>query len=403
MAKAADLVPGETYSVKHTGPVEYRDTKVTVISNVVPADGEDHQRKVLVRDYEGQEIWLLPRFIDDGTLTHGEQLAAAQAQPSPVSTATATDEYADLSDPMDPRLDQFRPDPEVVNRYISRVLPGGKRDTEVLLKMWRKRLPTLLVGDTQAGKTMLVNVLAVVAAEEAGHPKPYPVFTLSGSSGITDFDLFGQPTAYTDPETGTERLVWLPGVMDLSQRAGGFLYLDEINLMDERTTSSLHPVLDDRRMFINRNKPVPVPGDGFMPEVVNAHPEAWTIGTYNDGYRGAAMMNEAFINRFVHFAWGYDEEVENALVPSVAIQATGLALRKAREEGVISTPVGTLSLQRFCEQAYDPDFGVELAFYSFVSMFVGREQERVRTIVTERGFINDLETEVETHHHKENS
>ena len=75
----------------------------------------------------------------------------------------------------------------------------------------------MLKGDTQSGKTFLVEVLAIAWADMLGLPKPMPVFTLSGSSGITDFDLFGQTASYTDPTTGRESLVWLPGLVDLAR------------------------------------------------------------------------------------------------------------------------------------------------------------------------------------------
>ena len=44
-----------------------------------------------------------------------------------------------------------------------------------------------------------------------------------------------------------------------------------------------------------------------MPETVVGSLDLWIIGTYNEGYRGMGEMNEAFINRFRHIPWGYDE------------------------------------------------------------------------------------------------
>jgi len=111
-----------------------------------------------------------------------------------------------LTDPMDPRLDAYRPDPAIETRYQSRVVPGGKRDIDLLLHFWAQRdtngysQNVMLVGETQSGKTMLVHVLACRIARHLGLPRPLPVFTLSGSAGVTDYDMLGQPTAYTDPE-----------------------------------------------------------------------------------------------------------------------------------------------------------------------------------------------------------
>ena len=161
-----------------------------------------------------------------------------------------------------------------------------------------------------------------------------------GSSGITDYDLFGQTTSYTDPVTGQERLVWLPGIVDLAAQVGGILYLDEVNAMPERVTISLHPLADHRHHFVNRNKPVCKDGQ-FMPDAVVGDLDLWIIGTYNEGYRGMSQMNEAFINRFRHIPWGYDKAVEDKLINSPAIRILGERLRLARAANQIRTPVGT--------------------------------------------------------------
>ena len=121
---------------------------------------------------------------------------------------------------------------------------------------------------------------------------------------------------YTDPDTGRDRLVNLPGVVALAAQCGGILYLDEINAMGERVTSSLHSLADHRHTFTNRGKAV-LKGGVFMPEFVTAHEDLWIVGTYNDGnYRGMGEMNEAFINRFRHIRWDYDEDVEAKLIDS---------------------------------------------------------------------------------------
>ena len=112
------------------------------------------------------------------------------------------------------------------SQYIGREIAPGLTDTDFLLAFTSdeyradsnnagRPASVLLKGDTQSGKTMLVEVLAIVWAERLGLPKPMPIFTISGSSGVTDFDLFGQTTSYTDPVTGVETLVWLPGMVEL--------------------------------------------------------------------------------------------------------------------------------------------------------------------------------------------
>jgi len=283
----------------------------------------------------------------------------------------------------DPRLDAFRPDPKVVEQYVSRTMKNGQTDIEYLIKVWERRENVLLVGDTQGGKTMLVQVMAVVIGMQMGLNKPLPVFTLSASNGITDFDLFGQPTVWVD-ESGAERVVRLPGLADMAARIGGIFYLDEVNMMPERVTSSLHPMCDWRRAFTNRSKAVQVPGDGFMPEVVPCSDNLWIVATMNPNYRGAGALNEAFANRFRHLEWEYDAKVERRLVPNEGCRLLGQALRNARAQGHIRTPVGTSALMRLAQDVAED--GADMALYSLLSMFTPTEKEHVNEVIESQSF-----------------
>jgi MoxR-like ATPase len=428
MALAAALIPGFTYRIT-AGPLA--GAQVTIVDNKAFPDkdenGDPHPeaRKITVR-LGNDEIFVIPRLIDATpiadpmwTRTHAVQANSPYEEVStlaPVAAATVTataeapvvtpemfrgrnGEYKPLTDPMDPRLDHLRPDTYKVTKYINRVMPNGMTDVTFLLQfasdLYREAnqgypQSFMLKGDTQGGKTFLIEALAVAWAKVLGYPKPMPIFTLSGSSGVTDFDLFGQSAPFVDPTTGREMIVWLPGTVDLAARVGGLLYLDEVNALGERVTSSLHPLVDHRHAFTNRNKPVPVPGDGFMPEVVVASRNLWTVGTYNEGYRGMSDMNEAFANRFRHIEWGYDEKVEKALVPSPTIHLLADALRTARSQNKLRTPVGTASLQRLHMDV--TTFGVDMALAVFTAVFKPQEREVVRAIVEDRS-INILMAE----------
>jgi MoxR-like ATPase len=319
-----------------------------------------------------------------------------------VATVTARTTFAvtPITDPMDIRLDHLRPSKAKVKQYLSRTMDNGMSDVDFLLtftsdayraKNEGRPANVMLKGDTQSGKTFLVEVLAVAWAEKMGLPKPMPIFTLSGSSGITDYDLFGQTTSYTDPVTGIEALVWLPGLVDLASFVGGILYLDEINAFSERVTSSLHPLTDHRHHFINRNKPVYKNGQ-FMPDAVTADLDLWIIGTYNEGYRGMSEMNEAFINRFRHICWGYDDAVESKLITSSAIRLLGEALRTARQANQVRTPVGTAALQRAQEDVHT--FGVALGMQVFTGMFKPNERPIVQSIIEDRSIFMLLQEEL---------
>ena len=409
MAQAASLIPGFQYRIESG---LYEDEIVTIVDNTTFPDNHEHRRKITVALPSGDEYFILPRLLGDRPvgLSNTAQSAPVRtitrraeapvetevaetpvSQPAAVAVVDPLFANADdpIVDPMDPRLDHLRPKPSKVRRYIRRRMDetdeNSITDVDFLLtfatdqyRVENEGRPAnvMLKGDTQSGKTFLVEVLAVEWAKALGLPKPMPIFTLSGSSGVTDYDLFGQTTSYTD-ENG-QRLVWLPGVADLAARVGGILYLDEVNAMSERVTSSLHPLADHRHQFVNRNKAV-LQGGQYLPETVLASPDLWIIGTYNEGYRGVGEMNEAFINRFRHLPWGYNDEVEKKLVKSPTVLLLGDRLRTARAARKLRTPVGTAALQRLERDV--KSFGPSLALWTFTGMF--REQERadVATII----------------------
>lgn len=365
-------------------------SRTAVVVDPKPFPDTDHRRRkitvdVSVDDDTIERIYILPRLI--------EPVVTVGSVPITVPTLVEVDGPiggralvpGDITDLDDPRLDPWRPSPEIVKSYVSRVMCNGQKDVNFLLRFWQKRENVLLVGDTQSGKTLLVQVLAVLAGLQRPSQKPLPVFTLSGSSGVTDFDLFGQPVPWTGTD-GRDRLVTLPGVVTLAARAGGILYLDELNMMSERVTASLHSLCDHRRAFVNRQKAVVIQHEGsevFLPEIVEAHPDLWIVATINPAvYGGTGKMNEAFTNRWTHIPWGYDENTEKKLIPSAAIRLLGQALREARANRAITTPIGTAALIRLSEHVRD--FGVDAALWMLEGMFLPQEQAKVRAILTDR-------------------
>ena len=407
--KTHRMFPGEQYRIKagmFTGDV------VTILDNVTVPDGQPNARKLKVQHFEG-EMYILPRQLESEPVV---PIAALIAE-APTADVLYADEIdseeqvtqrfevvttkpilvveTPLNDPMDPRLDHLRPSRERLAQYVSRTMPNGMSDTDFLLSFTEQQYRDkhegysaniMLKGDTQSGKTILVDVLAILWADRLGYPKPMPVFTLSGSNGITDFDLFGQPTSHTNPETGVDRLVFLHGVVDLAARCGGILYLDECNAINERTTTSVHPLTDSRHSFTNRAKAVERGGLHF-PEVVTAHKHLWCVGTYNDGgYRGMSDMNEAFLNRFRHLTWGYNSQVEEKLITSPAIRLLGDYLRTAYGKKVLRTPVGTSALQNCVMDCYQ--FGPEMGLSIFMGLFKsGAERLQVEEIINAQSII----------------
>lgn len=387
------------------GPVDDQGRVVTV------PDDQPNRRKVLIGvhglhndDGSPFETYYLPRQLDieppaAPTVVQVVQPMQRVALTGPqLSVGLSMQQVTEITDPMDPALDRFRPDPAIVNRYISRTLEGGYVDVDYLLDMRDRRdsdgySPNVaLVGDTQSGKTMLVQVLAVLAAERDGMPKPYPIFTLNGSSGITSYDIFGMTTAVL--VDGQEVLVWMDGLAALAARVGGILYLDEWNAVSPSQAIALHPMLDDRRRFTNTQKPVPDGHGGFMPEEVKVNKNLWMLATINPGYKGTQAMAEASSNRFRWLPWDYDPNTERILIPSTSIRVFGEALREAYKDKAITMPVGTSVLQRLNDDC--AEYGAENALWAFLGLFNPVERRRVTDILDEANLRDLLVAEYPT-------
>lgn len=370
----------------NSGPYKGLSAKVT--NATVYPDGHPNQRKMHVDITGVGETLIIPKQLD---LMGMHAVSAPVVKPVYESLIISKTEITSLDDPC---LDRWRPTRKsVCSEYVSRELPGGLKDTTALLKYWKEGrangyAPNIgLVGDTQSGKTMLVEVLAYEAAREMGLTKPLPIFLLAGSSAITDHDMFGQ---YRPDDTGN--LVWMEGIVALAARVGGILYLDEVNAMPGNVTAALHPLLDDRHQFINIRKPVDDGHGGKMAEVVKASTDLWILATYNPGYAGMSKTNEAFAARFTWLPWDYDEAVEKKLIKSPAIRLLGQALRSAREARAINTPIGTSALQRL-EQGVGL-FGVDYALWAFCGQFTHKaERAVVDTLVEDRSIRVMLNTE----------
>ncbi len=295
----------------------------------------------------------------------------------------------------DPALDIFRPNPSIIDHYEYRHLPGGKKDLNILFRAFRKRENTMLTGNTQSGKTFVVEVAAVDIAKRLGFEKPFPVITLSGSSGVTDFDLFGQNAVVA--EESAEKLVWLYGLVAMAAAAGEpvFLVIDEPTHMDGRVLSSLHSLLDDRRAFINRAHAVSDGNGGYRPDMVKAQDDLWIVSTTNQGYRDNAPLPEAFANRFSFIRWDYDAKVEEKLFKLATTRMIAKLTRNAREAGHLNHPIGVRALQMFEAAALEID--PEYAIWNFVSGFPIREVAKVEQLLEEDAVLAQLVEEVTNH------
>jgi MoxR-like ATPase len=183
------------------------------------------------------------------------------------------------------------------------------------------------------------------------------------------------------------------------------LYLDEINAMSGSVTAAIHPLTDNRHQFVNIRKPVwsgrvttdPVTGvehheGSYRPEIVNANTNLWVLASWNPGYAGMSKTNEAFANRFKLLEWNYDEEVEKKLIKSPAIRLLGQALRNARAQRSITTPVGTRALQLL--EGDLAHLGVDFSMWAFMGQFVSQNEKIVvGEIIKDRGIEDMLRAE----------
>jgi hypothetical protein len=387
MASTKELFNGQKVLIG-SGPLQGMQAEIIDTTLRPGGPGSKIRIKVLPTTGDAWEETIIPKLLRiPGATPKATVVSQTPIQHTPQANISITS----LDDPM---LDRFRTTrPNLLKSYVSRSLPGGKTDIDVMTSYWERRdgngyaNNVGLVGDTQSGKTMLVEVMSHVLAKKMGLSKPLPIFTLSGSSAITDHDLFGQ---YRPDEFGSLR--WMEGIVALACRIGGMLYLDEVNAMPGNVTAALHPILDDRRQFINIRKPVADEFGVYAPEVVNVSRDLWVVCTYNPGYAGMSKTNEAFANRFVWLPWDYDDNVEAKLIKSPTVRMLGQALRLARETRAITTPVGTSALQRLEQDIAHLD--VDYALWAFMGQFTSKaEKAKVDAILTDRSIKVMLETE----------
>lgn len=380
----------------------------TVIRATLEPGGPGSKIRVQFDDPVLGEVEILPKSV---TLVGRANSATAQSSNLADLSPDVVISEIKIDSLDDPALDDFRPN---INpkKYVSRTLAGGIKDIDVMLSYYDRRddndgypVSVALVGDTNSGKTYLVQVMAFEIAKRMGLQKPLPIFTLSGSSAVTDHDLFGQYRPIVI--NGNEQLVWMEGIVALAARLGGILYLDEVNAMSGAVTAAIHPLLDNRHQFVNIRKPVwrgtvvtnPNTGEethhgAYRPETVHANKQLWVLASWNPGYAGMSKTNEAFANRFKLLEWNYDEDVEKKIIKSPSVRLLGQALRTARAQRSISTPVGTKALQLL--EGDLANLGVDYSLWAFLGQFVSQaEKIVVNEIIKDRGIEAMLRAEFE--------
>lgn len=373
-----------------------------VLTTWVEPDGSPNSRKVLVRWEDGTELHYLPRQLT--VVSELVQQFNAHIERAPIVNHQFTQEQIDsiqelkpLPDhPDHPFYDPYRPDDSVLKNYKARkdVFGSGLDDVDYLLWWWGQRengysIPVALSGDTQGGKTMLIRRLCFAVAQSLGLDKPVPLFTVMGSNGVTDQDLFG--TVRIEPSTG--KPVFMRGIVQLAVESPvSILNLDEPNAMAGATQSSLFSVLDDRHSFTNLRLPVQSEY-GYLPAITPVSKGCWVTASWNPAYSGMNKVNEAFRARFKMLKWGYDTSLEDSLLKSPALRVLADALRNLRDKRVITTPIGMTDLIRLKSEA--DQFGTQVALTSFLGTFQSSaEESAVQSALVDNSVYELFQTEL---------
>jgi hypothetical protein len=126
----------------------------------------------------------------------------------------------------------------------------------------------------------------------------------------------------------------------------------------------------------------------YRPETVKASKDLWVLASWNPGYAGMAKTNEAFANRFKLLEWNYDDDVEKRIIKSPAVRLLGQALRNARAQRSITTPIGTKALQLL--EGDLAHLGVEYALWAFSGQFVSNNEKVVVSEIIKDRSIEEL-------------
>ena len=149
----------------------------------------------------------------------------------------------------------------------------------------------LLEGPVGVGKTFL----ALTLARALGRP----VFRVDGDGRFTEQKLVGHFDPPRVLREGYKADTFIPGPLVSAMRAGGVLFINELNRMPEGVQNVLLPVLDERTLVLPLLEPV-VASPGFL-----------VIATMNPReFVATGHLSEAMLDRFELVVLDYQSEEE---------------------------------------------------------------------------------------------
>lgn len=327
---------------------------------------------------------------------------------------------------MESSLANLIPPKRFFDSYVTRKLPGGLTDIEVLEMTIRGRDPrsggslnALLMGPTGPGKTSLylatcakndwplgfANLNGQTTAEDlVGQvipviPDPIRLVqlreayvkaqTLLATQKLRELPadrrveldefiaiqeaVFRSRLMYEEAKDHTAELEWVNGLLvRLMLNQEGFdhtvFLADEINFSPAKIMALVNGVTDHRRQ-------ITLVQHGS--ELISAAPNFHFGAAMNPNYEGTRPLNKALKDRFhLQLYVGYDEKVEAQLIKNKSLQTMAKKLRKAHEQGEIETPTSTRTMLQF--ELLIEIFGPQLAVQSLCDRYDEAEQKTIR-------------------------
>ncbi|MCW1309879.1 MAG: MoxR family ATPase, partial [Candidatus Nanoarchaeia archaeon] len=152
----------------------------------------------------------------------------------------------------------------------------------ILKKAYQMKINVLIIGPKGSGKTTLIQYLA----EELGKE----LYTVNFSLRTKESNLIG--TISLDGNSTKFNY----GILPLSMKAGGILYLDEVNAAEPDVLIRLDEALDDRRQLVLK--------ESEKVEVIQAHPDWWVVATINPlSHTGTKELPQQLLSRFPIRIW----------------------------------------------------------------------------------------------------
>lgn len=232
------------------------------------------------------------------------------------------------------------------HRHITSPVNGAKYlDFDVFDTAFQEKHNIMLPGPTGSGKTTALRAYA------AKLRIPYVSVEFQGG-----FDFSTVIGSVQVNEEGIPRFV--DGEVTLVLRYAGICVLEECNFAPPRFTAAFHGALDARQTLY-------LPQTG---ERVRKSENTLIAATYNPGYSGVSMLNEAFRNRFAYtLKWGYDAEVEDLRVGANSETLLEMVRNMRSLEEMEGIDIGTNLMEEFVMMARSS--GIGLAAYAFVNHF----------------------------------